>query len=159
MVVILKSKDKLKSKEKDKIKSKKSLYNPNSKKNKVKGILLSFVYLVLSVYLGQREYKDIKFRISSIQKSLPIEEQNRVLPILNLIIYNIFSIRSQNRYLTIDLMFRVMSFFYTANLTYNVIRYSNNENLKLSIENVTIQILFYKILDFFINDIRQNFFI
>lgn len=154
MVVLIKSKDKLKDKSKSK--KKLSLYNPNSKKNKIKGIFLSFIYLVLAVYYGQREYKDIQIRIDLIQKSLPIEDQNRILPILRLIVQNIFSVYSQNRFITLSIVFRIILLLNTALLTYNVLRDSNNENLSLSIQKITAEIIFYKIIDYFATPIEAR---
>lgn len=150
MVVLIKSKDKSKSKKKL------SLYNPKSKKNKIKGIFLSFIYLVLAVYLGQREYKDIQIRIDIIQRSLHVEEQNRILPILRLIVQNIFSVYSQNRFITLSIVFRIMILLNTSLLTYNVLRYSNNENLNLSIQKIIAEIIFYKIIDFFASPIEAR---
>lgn len=150
MVVLIKSKDKSKSKKKL------SLYNPNSKKNKIKGIFLSFIYLVLAVYFGQSEYKDIQIRINIIQRSLPVEDQNRILPILNLIVQNIFSVYSQDKFISLSIVFRIIVLLNTALLTYNILRYSNNENLSLSIQKIITEIIFYKIINYFVTPIQER---
>lgn len=150
MVVLVKSK--VKSKEK----SKNKLYDPNSRENKNKRIFLSFIYLILAVYFGTSQYADIDKRINYLQKTLPIEDKNKLIPILRLIVNNIFSLGSQDKWQTIFLLIEVIHLLNYTTKTYNILKKSNNENLKLSIQNITIDIIVTKIANFIYDPLKNS---
>lgn len=152
MVVLVKSKVKPKEKSKKKL----SLYNPNSRENKIKRIFLAFIYLVLAVYFGKSEYSNIEYRINYLQKTLPIEDQNKLIPILKLIVNNLFSFGSQDRWQTIFLLMEVVYLLNYTSKTYKILKKSNNENLKLSIQNITMDIIISKIVNFFFAPLRKR---
>lgn len=149
---VSKTKSKSKSNSKSKTVSKTKSKSKSKSKEKesprtilIKRILLSFIFLILSVYLGYKKINDINSRITEIQEQLTPEERGSIIPILRILARRLFSFQSGLR--TAFTIYDIYMLYNTVLAAIKTLKRGDNKILAQSNKGLVTEIVIDKILD------------